>query len=131
VSSSGGSACVGSPWQFPEIYPEIDLSAITSWAELFVSATLPSSTRHVGAWIEQEFGLVYESRSGLFARADCLREFRQGYQTQPKSQEIIYGGFGQADSVDADPDRASNGITNGTEAWPSSAPKSVNPATDR
>jgi transposase len=34
---------------------------------VFVSATLPRSTRQVGAWIEQEFGLVYESRSGLIA----------------------------------------------------------------
>jgi len=33
----------------------------------FVGATLPRSTRHVGAWIEREFGLVYESRSGLIA----------------------------------------------------------------
>ena len=32
--------------------------------KVFVSATLPRSTRQVGAWIEQEFGLVYESRSG-------------------------------------------------------------------
>ena len=35
--------------------------------KVFVSATLPRSTRQVGAWIEQEFGLVYESRSGLIA----------------------------------------------------------------
>jgi len=35
--------------------------------KVFVSATLPPSTRHVGAWIEQEFGLVYQSRSGLIA----------------------------------------------------------------
>src|SRR5215204_6564181 len=35
--------------------------------KVFVGATLPRSTRHVGAWIEQEFGLVYESRSGLIA----------------------------------------------------------------
>ena len=33
----------------------------------FVSATLPRSTRHVGAFILKEFGLVYESRSGLIA----------------------------------------------------------------
>jgi len=33
----------------------------------FVSATLPRSTRQVGAFIEREFGLVYESRSGLIA----------------------------------------------------------------
>jgi transposase len=31
----------------------------------FVGATLPRSTRQVGAFIAQEFGLVYESRSGL------------------------------------------------------------------
>ena len=35
--------------------------------KVFVSRTLPRSTRHVGAFIEQEFGLVYESRSGLIA----------------------------------------------------------------
>jgi transposase len=35
--------------------------------KVFVSVTLPRSTRQVGAWIEQEFGLIYESRSGLIA----------------------------------------------------------------
>ena len=69
--------------------------------------------------------------TGLFEiQADYLREFRQGRQTQPKSQEIIYARFGWADSADADPDRVSHGITNGTEAPPSSGPKSVDPATD-
>ena len=33
----------------------------------FVSTTLPRSTRQIGAFIAQEFGLVYESRSGLIA----------------------------------------------------------------
>ena len=33
----------------------------------WVGAALPRSTRQIGAWIEQEFGLVYESRSGLIA----------------------------------------------------------------
>ena len=33
----------------------------------WVGATLPRTTRQVGAWIEQEFGVVYESRSGLIA----------------------------------------------------------------
>jgi transposase len=33
----------------------------------FVSATLPRTTREVGAFIAREFGLVYESRSGLVA----------------------------------------------------------------
>jgi transposase len=35
--------------------------------QAFVSATLPRSTRQIGAWIEHECGLVYESRSGLIA----------------------------------------------------------------
>lgn len=33
----------------------------------WVGKTLPQTTREVGAWIEREFGLVYESRSGLVA----------------------------------------------------------------
>jgi transposase len=33
----------------------------------FVGATLPRSTRHVGAFMLKEFDLVYESRSGLIA----------------------------------------------------------------
>jgi transposase len=37
--------------------------ALKAW----VSASLPRTTRQVGAWIEQHFGLVYESRSGLIA----------------------------------------------------------------
>lgn len=37
--------------------------ALIAW----VAATLPRSTRHVGAYIEREFGVIYESRSGLIA----------------------------------------------------------------
>ena len=33
----------------------------------WVGAALPRSTRQIGAWIEKEFGLVYESHSGLIA----------------------------------------------------------------
>ena len=33
----------------------------------FVGATMPRSTRPIGAFIEREFGLIYESRSGLIA----------------------------------------------------------------
>jgi len=36
---------------------------LTAW----ISATLPRTTREVGAWIERECGIVYESRSGLIA----------------------------------------------------------------
>jgi transposase len=31
----------------------------------WITATLPRTTREVGAWIEAEFGIVYDSRSGL------------------------------------------------------------------
>jgi len=69
--------------------------------------------------------------TGLFEiQADYLREFRQGRQTQPKSQGIICARFGQSDSLDADPDRGSHGITNETEARPGSGPKPVDPAFD-
>src|SRR5271169_6417216 len=33
----------------------------------WVVASLPRSTRQIGAWIEREFGLVYAGRSGLIA----------------------------------------------------------------
>ena len=66
--------------------------------------------------------------TGLFEiQADHLRGFRQ--HTQPKPQEIIYARFA-ADSVDADLDRASHGVTNATEARLSSGPTPVDPATD-
>ena len=69
--------------------------------------------------------------TGLFEiQAAYLREFWQGRQTQTKSQEIIYSRFGWVDFADADPDRASYGITNGTEARPSSGSKSIDPTTD-
>ncbi len=35
--------------------------------KVFVAAALPRTTRQIGAWIEKEFGVVYESRSGLIA----------------------------------------------------------------
>jgi hypothetical protein len=66
--------------------------------------------------------------TGLFEiQADYLREFRQGRQTQSQAQEIIAARFGWADSVDVDPDHVSHGITNGTEAPPSSGPGSFDP----
>jgi hypothetical protein len=34
---------------------------------VYVSQALPRSTREVGVFIEQVFGVVYESRSGLIA----------------------------------------------------------------
>jgi hypothetical protein len=69
--------------------------------------------------------------TGLFEiQAEHLREFRRGHQTQPMSREIIYPGFGRADSVDSDLDRASLGTTNGTQDLASSGCQSVDPAID-
>ena len=39
----------------------------------WVGETLPRTTREVGAWIEQAFGVVYESRSGLIALLHRLK----------------------------------------------------------
>ena len=75
-------------------------------------------------------GGLRQWETGLFEiQADYLHELRQGRQTQPKPQEIIYARFERADTVDADPDRASHGMTNGTEVRPSFGPKFVNSAT--
>jgi transposase len=49
-----GSECHLSP---------VQQERLKSW----IAETLPHTTRHVGAWIEQEFGVVYQSRSGLIA----------------------------------------------------------------
>ena len=51
---------VGGSASYLSMQQEDDLKA-------WVGAVLPRSTRQIGAWIEKEFGLVYESRSGLIA----------------------------------------------------------------
>ena len=69
--------------------------------------------------------------TGLFEiQADHLSEFRHARQVHPASREIVYAMFGRADVVGFDRDPASHGIANGTEAVPSSGPKSVEPAVD-
>ena len=56
---------VGGSASYFSVKQEDDLKA-------WVSAALPRSTRQIGAWIEKEFGLVYESRSGLIALLSCI-----------------------------------------------------------
>ena len=51
---AGGSACQMSGEQQENL-------------KAWVAAALPRSTRQIGAWIEKEFGIVYEGRSGLIA----------------------------------------------------------------
>jgi transposase len=35
--------------------------------KMWITQTLPRTTREIGAWIEQEFGIAYQGRSGLIA----------------------------------------------------------------
>jgi transposase len=51
---AGGSACQLSGEQQDKL-------------KAWVGATLPRTTRQIGAWIEKEFGFVYAGRSGLIA----------------------------------------------------------------
>ena len=52
--AAGGSACALNDEQQAELI---------AW----VRSTAPRSTRHVGAWIASQFGVAYETRSGLVA----------------------------------------------------------------
>jgi transposase len=51
---------VGGSASYLRVQQEDDLKA-------WVGAALPRSTRQIGAWLDKEFWLVYESRSGLIA----------------------------------------------------------------
>ena len=69
--------------------------------------------------------------TGLFEmQADEVREFRQVCQIHPDSRNIFYAMFARAGAVDADPDRASHGLTTATEAVPSSEPEPVDRAAE-
>jgi hypothetical protein len=69
--------------------------------------------------------------TGLFEiQANQLRAFRQGHRTNPTSGEIIYAGFGRADSVEPDLNQESLGTTNGTQDLASSGRQSADPAID-
>jgi hypothetical protein len=69
--------------------------------------------------------------TGLFEiQADHLREFGRARQIHPDSREIIHATLGRQVSIGFDHDPASHGITNATEAVPSSGPKSSDPTVD-
>ena len=56
ASTAGSKTSPASTWgsaSYPTAKQEDNM---TAWA----SAALPRSTRQIGAWIKQEFGLVYE-----------------------------------------------------------------------
>jgi transposase len=51
----------------------------------WIAATLPRTTREIGAWIEAECGITYESRSGLIALLHRLgMEHRKPKAVSPK-----------------------------------------------
>jgi transposase len=52
--SAGGSACRLSPEQQDKL-------------KAWISETLPRTTREIGTWIEREYGIDYQTRSGLIA----------------------------------------------------------------
>jgi transposase len=64
----------------------------------WVTTSLPRSTRHVGAWIEKEFGLVYQSRSGLIALLHRLGlEYHKpeviSRRLKPETQKAFIAGY--------------------------------------
>jgi transposase len=68
----------------------------TQQAELqaWVGETLPRTTRQVGAWLEQEFGVVYESRSGLICLLHRLgMEHRKPQAVSAKLDEVKQEAF--------------------------------------
>ena len=63
----------------------------------WVSETLPRSTRQVGAWIEREFAIAYQSRSGLIALLHRLgMEHRRPQAVSAKLDEAKQKAFIEA-----------------------------------
>ncbi len=63
----------------------------------WIGETLPRTTRYVGAWIEREFGIVYESRSGLIALLHRLgMEHRKPQAVSSKLDEAKQKAFIEA-----------------------------------
>ena len=66
---------------------------LRSW----VAEMLPRTTRHVGAWIEREFAIVYQSRSGLIALLHRLgMEHRKPQSVSRKLDETRQKAFIEA-----------------------------------
>ncbi len=64
----------------------------------WIAATLPRSTRHVGAYVEREFGAVYESRSGLIAMLhrlglEYVKPETIGRKLDPEKQRAFIEGY--------------------------------------
>ena len=73
---------------------EAQMAELRTW----VAATLPRSTREIGAWIEQSFGVVYETRSGLIKLLNRLDLVHRKPQTisrklSPAKQEAFIAAY--------------------------------------
>jgi hypothetical protein len=69
--------------------------------------------------------------TGLFViQADHLNGFRQARQVHQPPREVVHALFGRAESASFDRDPAPANITNGTEPFAGSVPKSVELAAD-
>jgi len=51
----------------------------------WITETLPGTTRQVGAWIEAEFGIVDDSRSGIAKLLHALRTCRRPHAARIES----------------------------------------------
>jgi hypothetical protein len=58
-------------------------------------------------------------------QADHLNGFRQARQVHQPPREVVYALFGRAESASFDRDPAPANLTNGTESFAGSVPKSV------
>jgi len=63
----------------------------------WIAETLPRTTRQIGAWIENEFGVAYQGRSGLIALLHRLRlEYRRPKAVSRKLDETKQKAFIEA-----------------------------------
>ena len=64
----------------------------------WITETLPRTTCEVGAWIENECGIVYESRSGLIALLHRLGEAGRRFRRRSRWNGQTRDGASQAES---------------------------------
>jgi transposase len=64
----------------------------------WITETLPRSTGAVGAWVEAEFGITYESRSGLVALLHRLGEAGPRFRRRSRWNGQTRDGASQAES---------------------------------
>jgi transposase len=64
----------------------------------WITETLPRTTCAVGAWIEKESGIVYESRSGLIALLHRLGEAGRRFRRRSRWNGQTRDGASQAES---------------------------------